>query len=71
MLHKMVALRRHDGESQALFMERFRSRIKTLKAPHCFEDWDRLFHGRVFKLAGHISGMAQYDPSRLTYRVLQ
>ena len=71
MLHKMVALRRHDGESQTLFMARFHSKIKTLKALHCFEDWDRLFHGRVFKWAGHIARMAQYDPGRLTSRVLQ
>ena len=49
----------------------FHSKIKTLKALHCFEDWDRLFHGRVFKWAGHIARTAQYDPGRLTSRVLQ
>ena len=71
MLHKMIALRRRDDEPLQVFMERLNSKIKRLKIANRFEDFDRMYHRSVFKWAGHVARMRQYDSQRVTYRILQ
>jgi len=71
MLHKMVRLRRPQGENIECFMERLNSKIMRIKLNHSFEDWDQRVKRNVFSWAGHVAHMASYDANRLTHRVLQ
>ena len=71
LLQKMIVVQRGRDEPMDEFMERWRSRIKSVKEAYSFEDWDRRYHRSVFHWAGHVARMQQYDSQRVTYRVLQ
>ena len=71
MLHKMLGARRRHGESMKEFMERINSKLKRLREANGFNDFDKLYHRSLFKWAGHVARMIQYDPGRPTLRILR
>ena len=71
MLRKMVTIQRVTGESDADFMTRFNSKIKHLKCHHGVQDWDKRYYTLMFRWAGHVCRMTQYNKERLTHKVLQ
>ena len=70
MLRKMISPKQASNESRADFMHRSASLIKNLMTRHGVERWDLFYHRLHFAWAGHVSRIVQYDPSRLTYKVL-
>ena len=71
MLQKMVRSLRQPDEPIEAFMQRWRRRIKRVKATHCFKDWDDLYHRSVFLWGGYLAQIAQSDPLRITARVFE
>ena len=71
MLHKMLAPRRAEGEAIDEFMQRVNSKLKRLKEANGFMDFDRLYYRSLYKWAGHVARMAQYDQDRPTLRILK
>ena len=52
-------------------MHRVNSRTKEIRQHHVVAQWDAWYHRSVFKWAGHVARMQQYDHRRLTYRVFK
>lgn len=71
MLQKMVTLSRRPHEETADYMYRLRHKIMHLKVRHSFIDWDRRVYSSMFSWTGHVTRTRQYDPCRITYRMLQ
>jgi len=70
MLQKMLRFRPRVDESKEDFMIRVNCRLKHIKQLHRVIAWDILYHRSVFKWAGHVVRIQQYDAARLTHKVL-
>ena len=70
MLQRMLGSRPCSEETKEEFMIRTNSKLKEIKQRHGVKGWDAVYHGSVFQWAGHVARIPQYDPSRLTHKVL-
>ena len=66
----MLRLKVQSGEDKAAYCIRVAHIAKSTLARCNHEKWDSHYHRLVFLWGGHVQRMKIYDPTRLTYRIL-
>jgi len=66
---KMTFPRKNDAEGIDEFMHRTNGYIARCRRKFAIQPWVSHYYRAVYKWAGHLARLVQYDPQRLTYRV--
>ena len=71
MLRRMLCLPREPEMNAGEYVEDANRTLKALRCKHNIVGWDQAAVTMHFAWAGHVSRFAEYDPNRITLKVLR
>ena len=71
MSRRLVNTRKKADETVAMYSKRAYTAVAEVREKWHIQSWNDIIHAKHFEWAGHTARIGQYDPNRLTARILK